>query len=209
MAVRGRPRGFDRAAALRLAMESFWEHGYEGTSVGDLTARMGIRPPSLYAAFGSKEALFREAVALYEDMEGEPPLQALREEPTAIAGIEAMLRANVRSYTLPGRPTGCMVVLAATTYTPSTEGIRDFLAEQRRAGTAAVQERLVRGQADGDVPPGADTGALAAYVMSVQYGLSLHARDGATREELDAVVDCVLGGWEATVAARVPAVGTG
>jgi AcrR family transcriptional regulator len=209
MVGRGRPRGFDRAAALRLAMESFWEHGYEGTSIGDLTARMGIRPPSLYAAFGSKEALFREAVALYEGMEGEPPLRALHDAPTAIAGIEAMLRANVRSYTLPGRPTGCMVVLAATTYTPSTEGIRDFLAEQRRAGTAAVEERLARGQAEGDVPPGADTGALAAYVMSVQYGLSLQARDGVTREQLDAVVDCVLAGWDATVAARVAAAGTG
>ena len=209
MAVRGRPRGFDRTAALRLAMESFWEHGYEGTSVGDLTARMGIRPPSLYAAFGSKEALFREAVALYEGLEGEPALQALRDAPTAIGGIEAMLRANVRSYTMPGRPTGCMVVLAATTYTPSTEGIRDFLAEQRRAGTAAVAERLERGRADGDVPPGADTGALAAYVMSVQYGLSLHARDGATREQLDAVVDCVLAGWDGVVAARAAPADTG
>ncbi|GAA5111429.1 TetR/AcrR family transcriptional regulator [Pseudonocardia adelaidensis] len=209
MAERGRPREFDRAAALRLAMESFWEHGYEGTSIGDLTARMGIRPPSLYAAFGSKERLFREAVALYEGMEGEPPLRALREAPTAVAGIEAMLRANVRSYTMAGRPTGCMIVLAATTYTPSTQGIRDFLAEQRRAGTEAVRERLVRGQADGDVPPDADTGALAAYVMSVQFGLSLHARDGATRDQLDAVVDHTLAGWEAAVAARVPAAGTG
>lgn len=209
MAVRGRPRGFDREAALRLAMEAFWEHGYEGTSIGDLTARMGIRPPSLYAAFGSKEALFREAVALYEGMEGEPALAALREAPTAIAGIEAMLRANVRSYTAPDKPKGCMVVLAATTYTPSTEGIRDFLAEQRRAGTAAVRERLERGQAEGDVPPGADTAALAAYVMSVQFGLSLQARDGATREELDTVVDCVLAGWEATVAARTARAGTG
>lgn len=209
MAVRGRPRGFDRAAALRLAMESFWEHGYEGTSIGDLTARMGIRPPSLYAAFGSKEALFREAVALYEGMEGEPPIRALQEAPTAIGGIEAMLRANVRSYTVSGRPTGCMVVLAATTYTPSTEGIRDFLAELRRSGTAAVKERLVRGQAEGDVPPGADAGALAAYVMSVQYGLSLHARDGVTRDELDTVVDCVLAGWHGVVAARAAAAGTG
>jgi AcrR family transcriptional regulator len=209
VAERGRPRGFDRDAALRLAMEAFWEHGYEGTSIGDLTARMGIRPPSLYAAFGSKEQLFREAVALYEGLEGEPPLQALREAPTALAGIEAMLRANVRSYTAPGRPTGCMVVLAATTYTPSTEGIRDFLAEQRRGGTGAVRERLARGEDDGDVPPGADIGALAAYVMSVQYGLSLQARDGAGRDELDAVVDCVLAGWDGVVAARVTAAGTG
>jgi AcrR family transcriptional regulator len=209
MAERGRPRGFDRAAALRLAMESFWEHGYEGTSIGDLTTRMGIRPPSLYAAFGSKEALFREAVALYEGMEGAPPLQALRDAPTALAGIEAMLRTNVRSYTEPGRPKGCMVVLAATTYTPSTEGIRDFLAEQRRAGTVAVRERLARGQADGDVPPSADAGALAAYVMSVQYGLSLQARDGASRDVLDTVVDCVLAGWEGVVAARATGAGTG
>jgi AcrR family transcriptional regulator len=209
MAERGRPRGFDRAAALRLAMESFWEHGYEGTSIGDLTARMGIRPPSLYAAFGSKEALFREAVALYEDVEGKPPLRALHDGPTAAAGIEAMLRANVRAYTEPGRPTGCMVVLAATTYTPSTEGIRDFLAELRRQGTAAVRERLARGQTDGDVPPGADVGALAAYVMSVQFGLSVHARDGATREELDTVVGCAVAGWDAVVAARGAAVGTG
>jgi AcrR family transcriptional regulator len=190
-------------------MEVFWEHGYEGASIGDLTAAMGIRPPSLYAAFGCKEELFREAVALYEDMEGEPPLRALRGAATAREGVEAMLRVNVRSYTEPGRPTGCMVVLAATTYTPSTAGIRDFLAEQRRAGTSAVQERLARGQAEGDVPPGADTGALAAYVMSVQFGLSLQARDGATRDELDTVVDCVLAGWDRVVAARVAEQGTG
>jgi AcrR family transcriptional regulator len=195
MAERGRPRGFDRGEALKRAMETFWEHGYEGTSIGDLTEAMGIRPPSLYAAFGCKEELFREAVAVYEDVEGEPALRALREAPTARDGVEAMLRANVCSYTEPGRPTGCMIVLAATTYTPSTAGIRDFLAEQRAGATAAVRERLARGQADGDVPPGADTGALAAYVMSVQYGLSLQARDGATRAELDAVVDCLVTAW--------------
>jgi AcrR family transcriptional regulator len=209
MVERGRPRGFDRTEALRRAMESFWEHGYEGTSIGDLTAAMGIRPPSLYAAFGSKEALFREAVSLYEDMEGEPPLRVLRDASTAREGIEAMLRANVCSYTTPGRPTGCMVVLAATTYTPSTAGIRDFLAEERRAANDAVRERLARGQADGDVPRDADIGALAAYVLSVQFGLSLQARDGASREELDTVVDLMLAGWERVVAARVAADGTG
>jgi AcrR family transcriptional regulator len=197
MAERGRPRGFDRDAALRRAMETFWEHGYEGTSIGDLTAAMGIRPPSLYAAFGCKEQLFREAVRAYEGEEGEPPLRALRAAATAKEGVEAMLRANASSYTEPGRPTGCMIVLAATTYTPSTAGIRDFLAEERRLATDAVRERLARGQVDGDVPPGADTGALAAYVMSVQYGLSLQARDGATRAELNTVVDCLVAAWDA------------
>jgi AcrR family transcriptional regulator len=189
MTERGRPRGFDRAEALRRAMETFWEHGYEGTSIGDLTAVMGIRPPSLYAAFGSKETLFREAVALYEEREGEPTLRAMCDAPTAVGGIEALLRANVVAYTDPTKPSGCMIVLAATTYTPSTAGIRDFLAEQRRAATAEVRDRLVRGQADGDVPPGADIGALAAFVSSVQFGMSLQARDGATRQDLSAVVD--------------------
>ncbi|GAA1274500.1 TetR/AcrR family transcriptional regulator [Pseudonocardia aurantiaca] len=202
MAERGRPRGFDRAEALRRAMEVFWEHGYEGASISDLTTAMGIRPPSLYAAFGAKEDLFREAVARYEDVEGEPPLRALREAPTAREGVEAMLRANAHAYTEPGRPTGCMVVLAATTYTPSTEGIRDFLAEQRRLLTAAVRERLDRGQAEGDVPSGVDAGALAAYVSSVQFGMSLQARDGATRTELTAVVETAMAGWECAARPR-------
>ena len=192
MAERGRPRGFDRAAALRRAMEVFWERGYEGTSIADLTAALDIRPPSLYAAFGSKEELFREAVALYEEVEGGPPLAALRTASTALEGIEAMLRQHVRAYTDPGKPKGCMIILAATTYTPSTEGVRDFLAEQRRASTVAVRERLHAGQAAGDVPLGVDTAALADYVSSVQFGMSLQARDGAGPRELSAVVDLAV-----------------
>jgi AcrR family transcriptional regulator len=200
MAERGRPRGFDRAAALRRAMEVFWEHGYEGTSIGDLTAAMGVRPPSLYAAFGNKEALFREAVALYEDIEGEPPLRELREAPTACAGVEAMLRSHVLAYTEPGKPAGCMIVLAATTYTPSTQGIRDFLAEQRRASTAEVRARLARGRSDGDLSPDTDVDALAAYVSSVQFGMSLQARDGASRESLSSVVDLAMAAWDRLLA---------
>ena len=104
----------------------------------------------------------------------------------------ALLRANVADYTDPAKPSGCMIVLAATTYTPSTEGVRDFLAEQRRGSTAAIEARLIAGQAAGDVPPGVDIGALAAYVSSVQFGMSLQARDGATAEELSAVVDLAV-----------------
>lgn len=186
---RGRPREFDRDVALRRAMEVFWEHGYEGTSIAELTAALGVRPPSLYAAFGHKEQLFREAVALYQEVEGGPALAALHAAPTALAGIEAMLRRNARDYTDPVKPHGCMIVLAATTYTPSTEGVRDFLAERRRGLLAAVRDRLVVGATAGDVPPHTAVEALAAYVGSVQFGMSVQARDGATAAELAAVVD--------------------
>lgn len=201
MADRGRPRGFDRAKALRTAMETFWERGYDGTSIGDLTEALDIRPPSLYAAFGSKEALFREAVALYEEAEGEPTMRALRDGATARAAIENMLRANVISITDPGKPTGCMIVLAATTHTPSTAGIRDFLAEARRFTIGTIRERLARGKADGDVPRDTDIDAVATYIGSVHHGNSLLARDGVSRAELLAVVDRTMAGWEGMVGA--------
>lgn len=189
MLQKGRPRGYDRETALRRAIELFWEHGYEGTSVADLTAAMGIRPPSLYAAFGSKEELFREAVARYEETEGGPAFAALAGGPTALAAVAAMLRANAVAYTAPGNPPGCMIVLGAITYTPSSQGIHDFLAEARRATTEAVRERLRRGIADGDLAPDTDVEGLATYVMTVQYGMSLQARDGADLATLLAVVE--------------------
>ena len=170
-------------------MELFWEHGYEGTSVADLTTALDIRPPSLYAAFGSKEQLFREAVALYEEIEGGPAFAVLAGGPTALAAVEAMLRANAVAYTEPGNPPGCLIVLGAVTFTPSSQGIHDFLAEARRSATEAVRERLRRGIADGDLPAGTDVDGLATYVMTVQYGMSLQARDGADLATLLAVVE--------------------
>jgi AcrR family transcriptional regulator len=196
MAGRGRPRSFDRDEALRRAMEVFWRHGYEGTALSQLTAAMGINAPSLYAAFGSKEALFREAVELYESTEGAPAGAAL-DAPTAREAVERMLRANVADYTDPAKPPGCMIVLAATTGTVGNEGVRDYLAGLRRAGEDAVQRRLQQGVDDGDLPAGTDVAALAAYVTTIQQGLSIHARDGASRRELDAIVDQALGVWDA------------
>lgn len=200
MAERGRPRAFDRALALRRAMEVFWEHGYEGTSLQALTSAMGINAPSLYAAFGGKEALFREAVALYSEQEGPLTRAALTEAPTAREAVARVLRDGAIAYTEPGRPSGCMIVLAATTYTPKTEGIRDFLAEQRRAGTAELRERIAAGIKDGDVPAGADITALAEYFSTVLHGMSIQARDGASRASLLAVAEAAMAGWDALAA---------
>lgn len=201
MAERGRPRGFDREQVLRRAMEVFWEHGYEGASLTELTTAMGINAPSLYAAFGCKEALFREAVALYNRTEGISVYGALTAS-TAREAIAGLLRDAAGAYTGPGRPTGCMVVLAATTYTSKTVAVRDFLAEQRQRSTAELRARLDRGVADGELAPHTDTAALASYVSTVVYGMSLQARDGATREELIVVADAAMAGWEALVSGR-------
>ncbi|MBF6225431.1 TetR/AcrR family transcriptional regulator [Nocardia abscessus] len=198
MAGRGRPRAFDRTEALHRAMEVFWEHGYEGASMSDLTAAMGINSPSLYAAFGGKEELFRAAVGLYGRTDGGYTDRALREEPTARAGIEAMLRDNAVAYTEENKPHGCMVVLAGSTYTTRNTSIRDFLIEKRRETTEDIRRRLDRGVAEGDLPEGTDTAALAGFYTTVLYGLSIQARDGASLTELTASIDCAMAAWPAT-----------
>ncbi|MGF6882929.1 AcrR family transcriptional regulator [Nocardia sp. GAS34] len=195
MAERGRPRAFDRELALRRAMEVFWEHGYEGASMADLTAAMGIGSPSLYAAFGCKEALFREAVGLYSRTDGSHTARALREEPTARASIEAMLRDNAVVYTAPDKPHGCMVVLAGSTYTTRNTEIRDFLIEKRTHTTEAIRARLDRGIADGDLDPATDTADLADFYATVLFGLSIRARDGSPLPDLERTIDRALAAW--------------
>jgi AcrR family transcriptional regulator len=194
MATRGRPRSFDRDLALRKATELFWEQGYEGTSITDLTEAIGIAAPSLYAAFGSKEALFREAIERYAV--DSPTDRALAREPTARAAVAAMLHDNAEDYADPATPLGCMLVLGAPVGTPAQSGVRERLAEERRAAVDRLQARLDRGVADGDVPPGTDTATLARFYSTVLDGMSIKARDGASGAELHAVADAALAAWE-------------
>ncbi|MFI8852109.1 TetR/AcrR family transcriptional regulator [Streptomyces sp. NPDC053499] len=200
MAARGRPRAFDRDAALERAMHVFWDRGYEATTLTDLTEAMGIRPPSLYAAFGSKEGLFREAVELYGRTDGTVSREALAEAPTAREGVHGALRRNVIGYTDPAKPRGCMIVLAATNCTPENEGVRTLLAESRRATERRFRERVERGIAEGDVPAGTDSGTLAAFYATVLFGLSVQAKDGVSRDELLGVVEAALAAWDTLTA---------
>jgi AcrR family transcriptional regulator len=188
MSVRGRPRKFDRTEALEQAMEVFWQHGFEGSSLTDLTRAMGINSPSLYAAFGSKEALYLEAVHRFSETAAAGTIRALIDAPTLREGLASMLNASIGCSTQQGRPQGCMIALGATHCAPENERIRMELKEMRRTLQDTLRLKFETAIADGLLPRDADPSSLAAYYATVVNGLSIQARDGATREELTAVV---------------------
>jgi len=197
MAERGRPRSFDRDTALARAMEVFWAKGYEGASMADLTHAMGIASPSLYAAFGSKEALFREALARYGETEGIEIWGAVRNAPTAYEAIEGFLMQTARVFTRPDKPTGCLVVLSALHATESCETVREELVRLRAGTVEELAERLRQGVEAGEIAPEVNVKAIASYYVTVQQGMSIQARDGASRQDLEAIARAALAAWEA------------
>ncbi|MEU1475755.1 TetR/AcrR family transcriptional regulator [Streptomyces sp. NPDC005760] len=193
---RGRPRSFDRETALEKAIRAFWEHGYEATSVSDLTRVMDIGAPSLYAAFGDKRSLFEEVVREYGVRYGSFGDRALTEEPTARAAVRRMLREAAVEYTAPGRPRGCLVIHAATNC--STPEVEESLRRRRNAGIAALESRIGADIAAGELPAGTDAAALARCTGAVIQGMSQQARDGASRQELEAVAEIAMTIWPRT-----------
>ncbi|MEU0210368.1 TetR/AcrR family transcriptional regulator [Streptomyces canus] len=194
--LRGRPRSFDRATALEKAILAFWEHGYEATSVSGLTRVMGIGAPSLYAAFGDKRSLFEEVVQEYGARYGSFGDRALAEEPTVRAAMERMLREAAVEYTAPGRPHGCLVIHAATNC--SSPEVEESLRVRRNANIAAFESRIRAGIAAGELSADTDATALARHVGAVIQGMSQQARDGASREELEAVAEIAMAIWPRT-----------
>lgn len=196
-ARRGRPPGFDRAEALQRAMELFWANGYEGTTLEDLQAAMGgISPPSFYNAFGSKERLFREAADLYVATVGEPGVRAMQDAQSAREGVDAMLRLTAESLSQRGKPHGCLLVLGAMNCNPANRGAQDYLQAIRRRAPKVLKQRLDRGVAQGELPAGLDTAAVAAFYATVIHGLGVRAGDGASRAELMAAVDGAMAAWD-------------
>ncbi|MEU4475465.1 TetR/AcrR family transcriptional regulator [Micromonospora sp. NPDC023888] len=191
MTQTGRPRGFDTDEALDRAMEVFWRHGYEGASLTELTGAMGINKPSLYAAFGNKEGLFRKVVARYADVEMAYARDAL-DQPTARDVAAALLRDNVVALTRPDRPAGCLSIQGATACGTDNAAIADFLAASRLTGESALAARFARAVEEGDLPPEVDPTALARFLSVVTEGHAVHAAAGVRRDQLHQSAEIAL-----------------
>ncbi|RYG35961.1 TetR/AcrR family transcriptional regulator [bacterium] len=189
----GRPRSFDPDQALESALGVFRQKGYEGTSLTDLTEAMGINRPSLYAAFGNKEELFRKALARYSKDAASGAMCALN-GPTARFAAEGLLNAAVTAADCT-QHRGCLTVVGALSCSEEGATIQQELCAQRMATQDALRERFLKGQADGDLSADADADALARFIATVHFGLSVQAASGATPEDLRKVVDTALQAW--------------
>ncbi|MDQ1078121.1 TetR/AcrR family transcriptional regulator [Pseudoroseomonas cervicalis] len=195
-ARRGRPPGFDRAEALRRALLLFWEKGYEAATMAQLRQAMGgLCAPSLYAAFGSKEQLFRAALDLYQQ-EACAWSGAALQQPTARQAVQALLEQAALHYSTEGQPAGCLLDLALAGHSAETAPIAALLRERRLAGQEALRARLAAGQAAGELPPGADLDAMAGFYRAVLVGLSSQAQDGASRQQLLAIAAAAMRAWD-------------
>lgn len=195
MTKRGRPRNFDRADALRRAMVTFWQHGYDATSMSRLVAEMGINSPSIYAAFGSKETLFREAVALYQTTEGGRIWRETASASSARSAVETMLRVSAEEFTQPEKPSGCLVILSLLYVERSNEVLYRELQQQRAETVEILVERLEQGVREGEVDAETNCRTVARYYVAVQQGMSVQAKDGVPRQELLRVAEYAMKAW--------------
>jgi AcrR family transcriptional regulator len=193
-ATKGRPREFCVDAALAAALRVFWSKGYEGASMADLTDAMGITKPSLYAAFGNKEALFNKALDLYE-REKTDYMRAALDAPTARGVAERLMRGALDMYSCPDNPNGCLGVINSVACGAEAECIREAVVARSATAKRAMLDRFARAQEEGDFPPDTDPEGLAAFLTAVNQGMAVQAGAGATRVELERLVETSLKLW--------------
>jgi len=192
--LRGRPREFDVDQALTAALRVFWSKGYEGASMTDLTDAMGITRPSLYAAFGNKESLFRKALDLYEREKLCYIGQAL-EAPTARGVAERLLNGSLANQTSRDDPRGCLGVISSVACGAEADCIRQEVLERGRIAHEALIERMERAVAEGDFHAPVDPEGITKYLTAILQGMAVQAGAGASREELQRLVDTTLAVW--------------
>jgi len=199
----GRPRAFDMDEALDRALDVFWKKGYEGATICDLTSAMGINPPSLYAAFGNKEGLFRKALDRYERRHEAFWREALS-APTAYEAAERLLKGSAESLADKSKPRGCLMVQGALSGGEECESVKAELAARREASIDLIRERFKRAKREGDLPDDADPASLARFVAAVIHGMAVQAAGGATRRELERIATTALRAFPAK-RGRLPA----
>ncbi|HEX4182869.1 MAG TPA: TetR/AcrR family transcriptional regulator [Caulobacteraceae bacterium] len=193
-AIRGRPREFDVEKALAAALRVFWSKGYEGASLTELTDAMGVTRPSLYAAFGNKEALFRKALDLYE-REKLAYMSAALEAPTARGVAERLLYGALEMQISGSDPKGCLGVISSVACGSEAESIKAEVLKRRASSDAALLARMERAKAEGDLPDPMTADGMVRYLIAVLQGLCIQAGAEATPDQLRALVATTLELW--------------
>jgi AcrR family transcriptional regulator len=192
---RGRPSTFDRSEALDRAMNLFWEQGYEGTSFDQLIQAMGISPSSFYNSFGSKEKLYKEATDAYLSLSEVWFAGELFGTADTREAFKNLLDATAVEFTRKSHPPGCMISLAGTHLPPELGSIRETMTRHRANAEEMMAQRLQKGVEDGDLAPGTDVPALAAFYSAVTRGMAVQARDGGGPQKLKAIADVAMQAW--------------
>ena len=194
---KGRPLSFDRDTALQKAMLLFWEHGYEATSLSDLTTALNVKPSSIYSAFGDKKSLFLEAVERY--LSGPvTSFSLIAEAPSARDAAWCLLQASAMGFTGEHTPRGCLLASSAVSCSDAASDVKAALAAHRQKIEAALRLRIEDAIASGELAAGADADALAGHTMALIQGMSTLARDGANREKLLRVAASGMLAWPST-----------
>lgn len=194
MAPAGRPRTFDKSLALRNAMHVFWAKGYEGTTMSDLVEAIGVKGPSVYAAFGNKDAIFLEAVKEYSEMMLSGPLKALTEEPDIYQSIKKLLQANLEFFMNSANPRGCLIMTSAINATPEHTDLVNFVRTYRDDYKERLVKRFELALLEKQIRNHSDSSDLAEYYLTVIHGMALRAKDGSTLNQLSRVVEISLSG---------------
>lgn len=179
----GRPRSFDRDAALKKAMHVFWAKGFEGTTMMDLVEAIGVKAPSVYAAFGNKDAIFEESIALYLNIIAEGPLRELKGE-DVFKAVENSLCSSIELFTSPENPSSCLIMSGAINCAPENKRHEEKLKQHRQLYKDVVKERFDLALKNGQLKSSTNVTTLAEYVLTVVQGFAIRAKDGASKDDL-------------------------
>lgn len=194
MAPAGRPRTFDKASALKSAMHVFWEKGYEGTTMSDLVQAIGVKGPSVYAAFGNKDSIFIEAVKEYSEMILNGPLKALNDESDIYQAIKKLLEGNLDFFVNSTNPKGCLIMTSAINATPEHTDLVDFVRSYRDDYKQRLVKRFELAIEQKQIRTEIDPAYLAEYYLMIIHGMALRAKDGSCLSELTKAVEISLVG---------------